>query len=346
MKTKGVCRRILWVLGLVTLVLLFAACEGAGAGDDDDGDDPGNGASGDVTADLSGVVELIFGYIEEDSGFHDKQIDLLWETTESGSTTSVPLSVGFGVWDQDGTTPFPEEFTYSLDTTTSNVRRLGAIEFFQDLESTDNGDGTQSVRIGFGVTEVPLQELESDFEADGSTIEFDTYHQAVDGSVTVSKSGNEYTISFAFELDNGSTASGSYTGTASGEVDPAVGPGDDTVTDINLDQTYSGDFRWRGDYDWYRLPNLGNGLYAIYVDDEWSGFVGDPGPSDTLVEVYADDGNSPPQGSPIVEGAEELNKMDNPVEFTVETGPTDIYIKLYSSNPGPDSHELTVSNNS
>jgi hypothetical protein len=84
MKTKDACRRILWLLGLVTLVLLFAACEGAGAGDDDDGDD---------------------------SGFHDKQIDLVTESTESGSTTTAPLIVGLGVWDQDGTSPFPEEFT-------------------------------------------------------------------------------------------------------------------------------------------------------------------------------------------------------------------------------------------
>jgi len=161
---------------------------------------------------------------------------------------------------------------------------------------------------------VPLQEFESDFEADGDTIEFDAYNQAVAGSITVAKSGEEYTVSFELELDDGSTLSGSSTG----------------------------EFRGRGDYDWYRLPSLGNGNYAILVDDEWSSFVGDPDPSDTLVEVYAADGTSPPQGDPIVIGQDELDKMNNPIEFTVEAGQADTYIKLYSDNPGPDSHQVTV----
>jgi hypothetical protein len=226
------------------------------------------------------------------------------------------------------------------------VRRLGAIEFFQDLESTDNGDGTQSVRVAYGVTEVTLQELKSDFQADGSTIEFDTYHQAIDGSVTVSKSGNEYTISFELELDDGSIVSGSYTGTASGEVDPAVGPGDDTVADIILNETYSGDFRWRGDYDWYRLSAVEPGDYAIDVDDEWSGFDGDPAASDAFVEVYGDDGSFPPQGAAIVTSGDAVDKIANPVLFTVVSEPTDILLKIYSDNPGPDSHEFRVRSNS
>jgi len=128
MKTIDVNRGTVRILGIIAVALLFAGCAEAGAGNDDEADDPSVETLEDVTADLSSIEELLFSYVEEDSGFHDKQIDLRSESMESGSTTSTPFLVGFGVWDQDGTTPFPEELTYTLDTTPSYVRRLGAIE--------------------------------------------------------------------------------------------------------------------------------------------------------------------------------------------------------------------------
>ena len=91
-----------------------------------------------------------------------------------------------------------------------------------------------NVVVGFDITTLSVDYLatsssESAVEARGVTV--GTYDQITAGTVTVSKSDNEYTFAWDLELADGDSIRGSYTGTAGGT--------GITYTDIQVETDYS-----------------------------------------------------------------------------------------------------------
>lgn len=173
---------------LLGLVLAFSfvllGCEEAGAGAGDKSETASDGVTGTPTA---------LNYLE---------FDYYGEWDPGSYNTDVHISDDLGT-----------EWVYFWLNDSSDSPAVDVGTYTLDLVSYASGT-LSSVSLVFGgtVRGAEYAASESTLEEFGSGLSIQTYDHLVGGSVTVTRSGSEYTFSWNFTTADGDTVSGTYTG--------------------------------------------------------------------------------------------------------------------------------------